>query len=329
MMSIQPFKPHCQMTKNSPVKNILRQTSASREAGKAVKAGAIILAGGHGSRFGYDAPKGCYPISPVDKKSLYELFAMRSKGHTIAFMTSDATHDATCKHFEDNNYFGLDKENVSFFMQKNLPLKDLEGNSLSITAPDGNGALFWHFDKLEDWEKKGISHVTVMTVDNVLADPFQLDLIGYNALHDNDMTIACITRENPEEHVGVLVEQDGKLKVVEYTELDDSERFARLSDGSLKYPFANISYFAFSLSFIKKIRAHTPQDLPLHLARKKVTIDGREVSCLKSEYFIFDLVNFADKVEALLLPRKDYFSPLKTKSDIQTAQQALTEHGIF
>ncbi len=325
------------MTKNSPVKHILLPTEQSKNAGSLLvreeKVAAIVLAGGHGSRFGYHAPKGCYPISPIQKKSIYQLLAERvlntGKRLPLAFMTSDATHEATCKHFEENDYFGLDRELVSFFMQKNLPLRDEAGNLLPETAPDGNGALFWHFDKLHTWEEKGISHVTVMTIDNVLADPFQLDLIGYNAFHSSDVTVVGIMREDPKEHVGVLLEQEGKLRVIEYSELDDSEKLATSPSGSLMYPLANISYFAFSMTFIKKVLTHTPADLPLHQAKKKVKIDGKEITCFKSEYFIFDLLNFTDKAKVLLLPRSDYFAPLKTKESIQDAQKALENHGIL
>ncbi len=308
-------------------------TSAFQEHGqKAVGAGTvavIALAGGHGSRLGYNAPKGCYPIL---NKSLYQRLAEKvlhasvasKKELQLGIMTSDATHEATVKHFEDENYFGLKKEQVVFFMQKNLPLQDETGSKLDLTAPDGNGALFWHFEKsghLAAWEKKGVCHITVFPIDNALADPFEPNLIGLHALHKNDVTVVGISRESQLEHVGVLVEKNGKLGVVEYSEMADSDRLAYKEDGSLKHPLANISYFAFSLAFIKKILTHSPTELPLHIAKKKINNEY----LYKLEYFIFDLLAFSDRSEVLLLPRNRCFAPLKTPEDIPLVERALND----
>ncbi|MBS0636070.1 MAG: UTP--glucose-1-phosphate uridylyltransferase [Verrucomicrobia bacterium] len=300
-------------------------TQESSQAGKKLvlegKAAAIILAGGHGSRLGHNAPKGCFEV--FEDISIYQLIAKKvPKGLLIAFMTSDATHAKTVEHFEKANYFGLQKEHVFFFQQQNLPLQNEEGTLLPLSAPDGNGALFWHFSAsgiLKDWEAKGIEQITVSTVDNVLADPFQPDLIGINALHNNDVSVVAIEREDPREHVGMIVSQNGKLAVQEYSEMADSERLAYAADGGLKHPLANISYFAFSMPFIKKITNLSPAILPLHRAKKKVGDDY----FYKSEYFIFDLLAYADKAEVLKLSRKEYFQPFKSMSDLESVRRAL------
>lgn len=299
------------------------------------KVGAIVLAGGHGSRLGYNAPKGCFPV--FEGKSLYQLLAEKvltastRYGRTLylGIMTSDATHQKTIEHFEKAHYFGLQKEQVCFFQQQNLPLQDEEGNTLSDTAPDGNGALFWHFaasGNLASWQADGIEHITVCTVDNALADPFQPHLIGLHTLHGNEATVVGIKRENPQEQVGVLVEQHSRLAVVEYSEMPDSQRLAFDARGVLKYPLANISYFAFSMAFINMMLKNPSSKLPLHKAKKMVAIAGKEVPCYKSEYFIFDLLAYCTKAEVLLLPREKFFAPLKNKTgpqSIETVQEAL------
>lgn len=304
------------------------------------KVGAIVLAGGHGSRLGYNAPKGCFPV--FEGKSLYQLLAQ--KVHTtstrygcnfhLGIMTSDATHQQTIKHFEEAHYFGLQKEQVCFFQQQNLPLQDEGSNTLSHTAPDGNGALFWHFaasGHMALWQASGIEHITVCTVDNALADPFQPHLIGLHTLHYNDATVVGIKRENPQEQVGVLVEQNSRLAVVEYSEMQDEQRLAYDAAGQLKFPLANISYFAFSMAFINNMLKHPSTTLPLHKARKMVVIDGKETSCYKSEYFIFDLLTYCTKAEVLMLPREKFFAPLKNKTgpqSIATVQEALRKHPL-
>lgn len=307
-----------------PVSHIICPDKAYKDAGDAAllhgKVGAIISAGGHGSRLGYDAPKGCFPV--YENKSLFELFAERtlkaSKKYgqmlRLAIMTSDATHDATIEHFEKANYFGLNKEQVAFFMQENLPLQDGDGNNVSLTAPDGNGALFWHFKKsghLALWKSLGIQHIITFSVDNALANPFEPYLVGINALHNNDVTLIGIKREAPQEQVGVLIEKEEKVLCIEYSEMPDSERLAVTPEGTLKYPLANISYFAFSMAFIERVLINPPTILPLHKAKKKVRYNGREDYFYKSEYFIFDLLPLSQKTEVLLMPREEIFAPLK------------------
>ncbi len=301
------------------------------------KVGVIVLAGGHGSRLGFDAPKGCFVING---KSLYQRLAQKvalastlyAKSLHLAIMTSDATHEKTIEHFDESNYFGLKKEQVLFFQQQNLPLQDESGNVVSLEAPDGNGALFWHFAKsghLAAWQEAGIEHVIVFPVDNVLADPFEPNLIGLHDLHENDVTVVGVKRETAQEQVGVLVNIGAKLAVVEYSEMADSERLACDVLGSLKYPLANISYFAFSLEFIRKVLTFTPSDLPLHKAKKKVRTGDKEAYYYKSEYFIFDLLDFSDKAEVLLLSRDAFFAPLKNKTgpqSIATVEAALRLH---
>ncbi len=301
----------------TPLQKILKPSEEYKKHGKEVvsqkRAGAIILAGGHGSRLGYDAPKGCYPV--FGTKSLFQLFAERtSKDAHLAIMTSDATHKVTIEHFEKAHYFGLQKEQVVFFQQENLPLQDMDGNTVSLTAPDGNGGVFWHFKKsghLDAWDKLGIEHITVYTVDNALADPFEPHLLGINDLHHNDVTVIGIERDSPEEHVGVLIEKDNKIGCIEYSEMPDSERLAVTSTGKLKYPVANISYFAFSMNFIKTIIKTPLSSLPLHKAKKKVRHNDKEEYFFKSEYFIFDLLPYSNKTEVLVMPRNTIFAPLK------------------
>ena len=299
------------------------------------KIAAIVLAGGHGSRLGYNAPKGCFPV--YEEKSLYQLLAEKTHQAStlyscdlhLGIMTSDATHQKTIEHFEQANYFGLKKSQACFFQQENLPLEDIFGQVLANSAPDGNGALFWHFANsghLAKWKSLGIEHVIVFPVDNALADPFQPDLIGLHTAHNNDVSIVGITRETPLEQVGVLVEQGSKIAVIEYSEMPDSERLAKGPSGELKYPLANISYFAFSMAFMHKMVQMPISMLPLHKAKKKVIIDEVERDCYKSEYFIFDTLSYCQNAEVLLLPREEYFAPLKNKTgpqSIETVRSAL------
>lgn len=320
-----------------PLSHFFHEESSLEEIGKKLlkegKVGSIALAGGHGSRLGYDAPKGCFPISPVHKKSLYQLLAERTLKASLiygfalplAIMTSDATHDETLAHFEQANYFGLKKEQISFFMQDNLPLCDEAGKDLGISAPNGNGALFWYLARsglLDAWMKNGVQHIVVYTIDNALADPYQLSLIGLNERDKNDVSIVGVEPRSATEQVGLLVERQKKVAVIEYSEIDEATR-KKVST------FANISYFAFSVDFVKRCTANPYNTLPLHKAKKRVTVDGKELWAIKNEYFIFDLLEWTNRSEVLLLDRNDFFAPLKNRTgdqSIEMVQKQLETH---
>jgi UDP-N-acetylglucosamine/UDP-N-acetylgalactosamine diphosphorylase len=307
----------------------------------------VVLAGGLGSRLGSDAPKGTYPISQVKGKSLFQLIAEKTlaagKAYgthlQIAIMTSQENHDATVQHFTEANFFGLSPQQLSFFTQGSLPLLDdndqpvLTQDGSPLTAPDGNGLFFQSLAAsgiLDRWKRAGITCITVVLIDNPLADPFYLPLIALHLQKHNAITLAAVERLDPEESVGLVIEKEGKLRVVEYSEISHDERYARDATGRLKYPLANISFFAFSLAFIEEMAAQKPLLMPLHRVKKELTtaqkrlLGKREsIKLWKSEYFIFDLLSFTNKSSSILLDREDTFCPLKNSSSVTPVQKAL------
>ncbi|MBA2368379.1 MAG: UTP--glucose-1-phosphate uridylyltransferase [Candidatus Protochlamydia sp.] len=316
------------------------------------KMGCLLLAGGQGTRLKFSQPKGCYPVSVIKEKSLFQLLAEKVKsageqaGHplNLAIMTSPENDQVTKEYFLEHAFFGLSSSQISFFTQSTLPLLDAEGHlflesrSKIAEGPSGNGnALhdFFNSGLWGKWAQSGIEYVNMVLVDNPLADPFDFELLGYHVRSDSDITLKCTEKIMPEEKVGVVVKKDGRCQIIEYTELTEEKKTARQPNGSLTFCCANLSLFCFSMNFVKKT-ALSPVPLPLHKAWKAAKFlsqDGTSVlseapKAWKFERYIFDVLNYTDKVGALLYPRGRVFAPLKNAENsdtLETVRQALQQ----
>ncbi len=302
---------------------------------EAGRVGCLVLAGGQGTRLRYSGPKGTYPISLIKQKTLFQLCAekvvaasrLAGRPLNLAIMTSPENDAETRLFFKNQAYFGLSPSQVFFFIQSSLPLLDREGHlflkspeQLSMGA-DGNGCslpCFVQSGIWEEWRRQGVEFLNVILVDNPLADPFDAELIGFLDRQGGEVVIKCTEKKEEKEKVGLLVKQEGRCKIVEYSEIEEKEKGARRSDGRLKHCCANLSLFCFSMSFIRQL-ADRPFSLPLHQAWKGgayVDEQGEtqlssEPFCWKFETFIFDWLPLAKKVFALLYPREECFAPLK------------------
>lgn len=313
-------------------------------------AACVLVAGGQATRLQFSGPKGLFPVSVVKGKSLFQIFAEKTAAASrlaeralqLAIMTSPLNHETTVKYFKDHRFFGLAPEQIHFYPQSMLPLLTDEGNLFLeepgkiAYGPDGNGGSLHELYRSgigELWEKQGIRFVNFIMVDNPLADPFDAELTGFHQALGNEISIKCVERQSDAEEVGVLVEDGKQVKVIEYSELPQSEKTARLEDGSLKHLCANISMFCFSLAFI---RSTLNNPLPLHLARKsypRIDENGLKQepslpNSWKYETYIFDLLPMAHRVQALLYSRANCFAPLKNatgRNSLKEVQEALQE----
>lgn len=314
--------------------------------------GCLILAGGQGTRLEFPYPKGMYPVSVIQKKSLFQLFAEKVVAASkragrllpLAIMTSPLNDEVTREFFTSQNLFGLAPEQLSFFSQEQLPLLDASGHLFLETSyriaegPNGNGACLAEFFKSgiwSHWHSQGVRDVNLVLIDNPLADPFDAELIGFHQRQKVELTLKCTEKREAEEKVGVLVKQQGRPRIIEYSEISSKERQALASDGRLKHRCANLSLFCFSMSFIEKI-ADKAHDLPLHCVwkitkytnEKGVSCQPIEPNAWKCELFIFDLLKYAEQVATLVYPRSQCFAPLKNCSgpdSLETVQAALQQ----
>lgn len=292
--------------------------------------GCLILAGGQGTRLGADRPKGTFPVSVIKNKSLFQIFFEKTKAASkwagrplcIAVMTSPLNHEETVAFLKKHHWFGLSESQVFFFSQKMLPFLDVEGNYLlndegkKVEGPAGNGEALKDFYQSgigEKWRQEGIEFLNVIPIDNPLADPFDAELCGFHARCKNEVTIKAVPRRFEEEKVGLIIEKRGKVKVIEYSELSEIQKKST-------HP-ANAGLFCFSMDFISKV---LEVELPQHRSHKWVPSLSK--MAWKSETYIFDLLEYADKIGVLLYPRKKAFAPLKESAGefgLEGVQKAL------
>lgn len=347
---IEPFKSY------SEVGDHFEDLEQGRQLIAEGKMGCLLLAGGQGSRLGFEGPKGCYPISPICRKSLFQLCAEKvaaagaqvGRALPLAIMVSPQNEGEIRAFFVKNHFFGLHPSQVDFFSQTELPLLDSDGNLFLETpshlamGPDGNGRCLQHFVRLglwSRWYEQGVRYLNLILIDNPLADPFDAELLGFHYRQDVEVTVKCVERFSPHEKVGVLVHKNGRPAIVEYSEMLESEKSALGNDGRLKHRCANISLFCFSMQFIKDI-PYDRDPLPLHKAWKAVRyLNERGESCKaaepnawKFEFFVFDLLKYTDRIAALLYPRWRCFAPLKNTTGVdspETVQKALQAYDRY
>lgn len=274
--------------------------------------GCVILAGGQGTRLGSLLPKGMFSLAG---KTLFERILQKIPDQVpVAIMTSPVNHEETVQYFEQHGYFG---KKISFFQQSSLPLLDEKKRPFGFEGADGNGSFYRCFVSsglYDAWRRLGIQTVSIMPVDNPLADPLHPDLLSLHSKGQFEITLRSIERNSPTEAMGVLVERGGKLEVFEYCDIDPSLLAQREADGTLSYLYAYTNLAAFNLSFIQKASL---VDLPLHWVQKNVQHQGAEHLLWKGEKFLFDAFPLANSIGVLCSPREECYAPLKTKEGPQ------------
>lgn len=328
-------------------------TEAGLAAIRAGKVGALLLAGGQGTRLGCTGPKGSFNIGITHDRFIFEqLFAnilevVRQAQAWIPFyiMTSDKNHEETVRFLTEHHFFGYNGEYVKFFRQEMAPSTDFEGHLL-LEAPDrlalspnGNGGWFTSFEKaglVEDARERGVEWLNCFAVDNVLqriADPC---FIG--AVLDGGYTSGAkvVSKADPEEHVGVLCLEDGRPSIVEYYESSHEMNYARDPEGNLLYRFGVILNYLFR---IDRLQSQEGERMPVHIVEKKIPYidpDGtfhkpEKPNGYKFETLILDMVHRMDDCLAYEVEREREFAPVKNKTgvdSVETARELLKKNGV-
>ena len=123
------IEPISAVTKEDIAVNKEKYLETGIEAIKAGKVAAVLLAGGQGTRLGFDKPKGMFNIG--ENKELYifeclvnnllDVVKMTDTWIPFVIMTSEKNNKDTVEFFKERNYFGYNSEYVRFFIQDMAP----------------------------------------------------------------------------------------------------------------------------------------------------------------------------------------------------------------
>ncbi len=305
------------------------------------KAAFLTVAGGQGSRLRFKGPKGLFPISPIKKHSLLQIFAEKVLAAEIHYrvplfwyiLTSPANHLEIVNYFRKNNFFGLAEERVSFFLQRLNPSLSPSGKLLLNPAgtilknPDGHGGVIGALTQdglLTDMVKLGIEELFYFQVDNPLVNIPDPLFLGVHRSMGAEVSSKVISKISADEKLGSIGLVNGRAGVIEYSDLNEESKYLRDKDGNLSFLQGSIAVHLFNVAFL----ARTDLVLPFHQARKKevALIPGsngcnvKEVEVIKFEKFIFDIIPLADKVVFYETLRVDEFAPLKNMSGVDSIE---------
>ena len=284
--------------------------SGAREAGESLlragRVAAFTVAGGQGTRLGFDGPKGVYIGSAVSGKPLFQcladwiIAAQRRYGSRIPWyiMTSPLNHAATVGFFEAHNYCGLDQRDVMCFQQGVMPTFEMGTGRILLAAkgevatnPDGHGGSLRALNAsgaLEDMRSRGVEHISYTQIDNPLVrviDPVFLGLHAAAADSSGEMSSKMVPKAHAGEKVGVFCRGEGKTRVIEYSDMPEELSRETGPDGSLRFNAGSIAVHVIGRRFIERLNSaemvvsHTASNapegspgrfaLPYHRAEKK------------------------------------------------------------
>ncbi|MBQ7004232.1 MAG: UDPGP type 1 family protein [Oscillospiraceae bacterium] len=327
--------------------------NAGLEAIRQGKVGAVLLAGGMGTRLGFDKPKGMFNMG-IDKplyifecliNNLMDVVDQAGTFVPLFIMTSEKNDEDTRAFFEEMKYFGYNPEYVHFFVQEMAPAVDENGKILLeekgriATSPNGNGGWFSSMVNaglLPVMQREGIEWLNVFAVDNVLqriADPC---FVGATILSGCDSGGKVVSKADPEERIGVLCLEDGTPSIVEYYEMTEEMITRREADGTLSYNYGVILNYLFRMDCLTDMLDNS---MPVHVVNKKVPfvdetgalIKPESPNAYKFETLVLDMVHMNKNCLSFEVDRSREFAPVKNATgvdSVDTARELLRRNGV-
>lgn len=334
-----------------------------RAALDAGKVGVLLVAGGQGSRLGFDKPKGMYPIGPISHATLFQIHLEKAvalakrhgAGVPVYLMTSPVTHDETVEFLAKHSNFGLADDDLFIFCQGTMPAVDMATGKLLLAekgklflSPDGHGgtiAALKNSGAIDHMRRRGVENLFYLQVDNPLVPIGDAELIGYHLGTSSELTSVAVAKQEPKDKLGNFVMVDGKLCVIEYSDFPDDVADQDDGLGGLRFWAGSIAVHVFGVAFLERM-LELRDALPFHVAKKKVPhvavegdnsgdlVEPDEINALKFERFIFDLLPQAERPIVVEYGEEEIFAPLKnapgaSKDTPEYVQRFLTgqHHG--
>ncbi|MCI0737488.1 MAG: UDPGP type 1 family protein [Gemmataceae bacterium] len=314
----------------------------------------LVVAGGQGSRLGFEHPKGMYPVGPVSHKSLFQIHAEKALALQKRYqaplpflvMTSPATDAETRAFFAEHQNFGLGADDVHYFRQGTMPALDLETGRLLMEtkgslflSPDGHGGTLTGLADsglLDALDRRGIQNIFYFQVDNPLVNLADTGFLGRHLEHNAYISSKVIEKESPADKLGNFVLVDGRCAMIEYSDLTKEQAERRDPSGQLFFWAGNPAIHLADLGFLRKVTQGALR-IPWHVAKKRVPcldengnpFEPVKENALKFERFIFDVLPMAERWTATLTDRKE-FAPLKNAEGADspvTVRQALCDQA--
>ncbi|MBQ8961233.1 MAG: UDPGP type 1 family protein [Ruminococcus sp.] len=339
------------------IDDISRKKDLFRETGlqaiRSGKAAAVLLAGGQGTRLGFDKPKGMFNIGVNRELYIFECLinnlmkVVKEAGAWVPLyiMTSEKNHNDTTAFFEEKDYFGYDKDSVRFFIQDMAPSVGYDGKILMedkgriSSSPNGNGGWFSSMVRaglLSDLRDKGIEWLNVFAVDNVLqqiADPLFIGAVIESGCESGGKVVS---KADPDERVGVLCLEDGMPSIVEYYEMTEEMRTLLTDEGELAYKYGVILNYLFNIHKLEQI---VGEKLPVHVVEKKIPymdesgqfISPEEPNGYKFETLVLDMVHQQSSCLPYEVDRSKEFAPVKNPTgvdSVESARELLQQNGV-
>lgn len=316
------------------------------------KIAAVLLAGGQGTRLGFNAPKGMYdmgvnvrlPIFACLVNNLLQAVNQAERYAHLFIMTSFLNDKQTRGFFAENNYFGYDPAKVHFYVQKTAPAISFDGKILMeekfrpVITPNGNGGWYGSLISSECGhilKDEGVEWLNVFGVDNVLQRICDPVFTGAALLSGLPCAAKVVRKACAEEKVGVLCKEDGLPAIVEYFEMPEDKRGELAADGGLKYRYGVTLNYLFNIKALDKANVNS---LPYHLSAKKIAclcngerVEPAEPNGYKLETLAVDIVKLMGGCLGVEVVREREFAPVKNAvgvDSVETARQLLIKNGI-
>lgn len=334
-------------------KNSSKYSEIGIDAIKSRKVAAVLLAGGQGTRLGFDKPKGMFNVGITKElyifqcliNNLMDIVKLTGAWIPLYIMTSEKNNSDTVEFFKEKNYFGYDSSYIKFFVQDMAPSVDyngkiyMEDKSRISLSPNGNGGWFSSIARaglLNDIKEKGIEWLNVFAVDNVLqkiADPLFIGAVISSGMQSGSKVVS---KAAPEERVGVLCLEDGKPSIIEYYEMTEDMRTLLDENGELAYKYGVILNYFFN---VDKLESLLKNKLPIHIVEKKIPymdengnyFNPETPNGYKFEALVLDMIHMQDSCLAYEVIRNKEFAPIKNASGVDSVESAralLKENGV-